>query len=267
MDAVRLGERYTTSYLPDKAIEGYSSMIFTERWPLGGDFELTTPLIGETMALLPEDTLISHLESDDVMIVEDHVIEEDELGRQVLKVTGSSLTGFIDHRYVDGKYGKKREMARQYSVSGALAVLLWQAFDNATGKDVTRASNEDWNTKDRIPNIVITESATTDGDSDDRWLVKGPLGDQIRELLTKGDMGLRMIRPHGGSTGTVVTVTATPLEDRGKITRTVTNGITQMRFDIYDGVDKTGTVKFRTLHGDLEGIQYLFSKKNNKTAI
>lgn len=267
MDVVRLGERYSSEYVPDMLIEGYSNMIFTERFPDPGDFELTTPKIAETWDALPPDTLISHLDTDDVHIVETRNIELDDFGRPVLKITGTSLTTLTNDRWIEAKHGKKRKMARKNSRAGAAAVLLYQAFDNASGVDVTRAGDFSWNTLDRIPNVSITDSCYDLGNSVNNWLTEGILDTQLREIMKKSDIGLRMIRPSANSNGQVVTVTANPLDDRGKVVRTQTNGITSLRFDIYQGVDKTGSVKFRTLHGDLEKIQYLNSRKGYKNGI
>lgn len=269
MDVVRLGPLYSTDYQPDELIEGYTSMIFTERFQEYGDFELLTPKIGETLSLLPEGTLISHQESDDVHIVETHSIDEDEDGRKLLKVTGRSLDCFVDHRFVEAKYGKKRKMRRKYGHVGATAVLLWQAFDNGSNKDVTREGDWSWNDKDQIPNVAITDSATASGGTLNRWLVEGILGPQLKEILIKGDLGVRMIRPGPapiGTTGTIVSV-ETALANRGDIVRTYNPNILALRFDIFDGIDRRSSVKFQALHGDLDKAQYLFSSQEYKTVV
>lgn len=281
MDVVRLGERYTTSYVPDELIEGYSSMIFTERHETPGDFQLKTYAIADTAALLPEDTLISVRGSDDVHMVEDLDIDVDDFGRPQLVVTGRSLDFYIDHRFVESGYQKKREMRKDYSPLGAAAVLLYNAFDNNSGKDVTRGdkvaktpelNDYSWNLLDRIPNICITDSSTDDGEIRSWFLNEGMLGEQLRNILIKGDLGLRMIRPSSGSSAQIVTVKST-LAERGDIVRTMTNGIKSMRFDLYKGLDRTinqsvnPRVQFRVLHNDLDRIKRFRSKKDYKTAV
>lgn len=280
MDVVRLGERYTTNYEPDELIEGYSSMIFTERHIEYGDFQLKTYNIADTAALLPEDTLISHRETGDVHMVEDHNIELDEFGRPMLAITGRSLDFYIDHRYVESNYQKRRQMRKPYSAMGAAAVLLYNAFDNASGKDVTRGDKDgktpeendySWTTLDRIPNVCITDSAVDDGDVREWFLNEGMLGTQLKDILIKGQMGIRMIRPMGTS-GKVITVKSA-LADRGDIVRTDTDDIQMMRFDIYTGLNRTvgqstnPKVQFRALHDDLDKIKRLVSKKNYKTIV
>jgi hypothetical protein len=286
MDVVRLGERYTTSYVPDELIEGYSSMIWTERFFTPGEFQLVTPRIEETKLLLPEDTLISHLETDEVMMVENHAISTDAEGNEVLVVTGRDLKTMLEHRYIEAPYQKRRKMRKNYTAVAGLAVLLWNSFDNNTGKDVTRgdpnpwddntaAQDYSWNTQDRIPNIAITDSVPVDGAAVAKgwWLNEGDLWTQFYTFMKRYDIGFRAIRPHSGSSGEVITVDHTPLADRGNVIRTATSGITALRFDLYKGVNRSHSqdvnpkVAFSTLQGDLDEAQYLWSRKDYKTIV
>jgi hypothetical protein len=273
MDLVRLGPAYSTSYQPDVLIEGYSSLIWTERFFDHGDFQLKTPNIEETMDLLPEDTLISHLDTDEVMIIENHEIDVDENENEELTITGRSLTSFLEHRFIEAPYRKKRKLRRSYSPTGAAAVLLYNSIDNASGKDVTRIEDTAWTTLDRIPNISITDSVVDDGDIRRWWVEEGSLWPQLLKIFQRSDMALRTIRPSSESSAQVMTVTANPLADRGITTRTYTTGITSLRFDLYDGIDRSDSqsdnpiVILSVIQGDLDKMKYLYSNQNYKTAV
>ncbi len=290
MDVVRLGAPpYTGSpaYVPDELVEGYSSCIWTERFAAPGEFEIKTPHIDAMRTLLPEDTLISHLDTREVMMVENHVIEINDDGVPELVITGRDLKTMLEHRYVESKYQKKRKMRRNYTGSGGLSVLLWQAFCNSTGKDVTRgdpnpwdendASDTDynWNTLDVLPNVVVSDSVIdSTGVAKRWWLTEGLLGPQFLVLMNKYKIGLRTLRPvQGGGSYKVVTVDHTPLADRGKITQTNTDISTKLGFDLYKGVNRAEdqttnpVVSFSTLQGDLGSPQYLWSKKDYKTIV
>ena len=287
MDVVRLGERYTTSYLPDELVEGYSSCIWTERFTTPGEFEIKTPHIRETRLLLPEDTLISHLDTDEVMMVETHDIATNEEGVPELVVRGRDIKGMLDHRWIESNYQKKRKMRKNYSAVDGLAVLLWNAFDNSTTADVTRGDPNPWDDdpannnytnadipKDRIPNIAITDSVPVDGAGVVKgwWLTEGLLAPQFIAFANKYDIGLRAIRPGSGSDARIVSV-ATALATRGTVSEVFTNNITALRFDLYKGVDRSQgqsvnpKVSFSTLQGDLSQAQYLWSKKDYKTLV
>jgi hypothetical protein len=288
MDFVRLGEPYTTNYVPDALIEGYSSLIFTERHRTPGEFELKTVDIEETMDLLPEDTLVSHLDTDAVMMVETHEITQNEEGHDELTVRGRSLESMTEHRWVEGPYQVKRLMRRNYSPVSAAAVLLYNSFDNASGKDVTRGKEQDlqlvgpynppatgslevndypWTLLDRIPNIAITDSAAADGTARRWWLDEGLLAPQLQAILDAGNLAIRVIRPTFDKTVQVVTVKATPIDERGVVVRTMATNSSSMLFDIYQGVDRRNTVSFSQLQGHLDQPQYLWSNREFKTGV
>lgn len=280
MDVVRLGPAYNTSWIPDEEIEGYSSFIWTERFYTDGEFELHTPNVKKTLQQLPTGTLISHLDTDEVCVVENHSIELQDTGKYELTVSGRSLTSIIEGRFVESTYQKRRKMRKQYSTTGAAAVLLWNALDNGSGKDVTRGDSNadspeqndyDWTLKDKVTNVAITDSVVNDGEQRRWWLEEGMLLPQLQKMLARGDFGLRVIRPLNGSSGKIISVTVHPLADRGDITRTDTSNIMQLRFDLYDGVDRSvdqnvvDPVQFSTLQGDLSKAQYLYSEKDYRT--
>lgn len=287
MKVVRLGPPYSTDYVPDELVEGYSSMIWTERFSEDGEFELKTTKVAETMSLLPEDTLISHLGTSEVMLVETHKIGVSPEGDYELTVSGRDLGAFIkENRFVEAPYQKKRQMARQYAPWGAVAVLLYNALDNNSGIDVTQqmqlmygevgdnppAPDISWTTLDRWLNVAITNSVNSSTSPSRWWLREGNLGTQLLNILLENDLGIRTIRP-SGSSGKIVTVASSPPADRGIITQTFTSNITKLRFDVYDGLNRSANqstndvVGFNYIQGDFDGGEYLFSVKDLKTAV
>lgn len=267
MDVIRLNK---ASFYPNAVVEGYTSMIWTERYLEPGDFELKTFRVSETMTLLPKDSLISVLDSSETMMVENHSITIDDEGIAELTVSGRSLDAFLEHRYVEAPYSKRRKMAKSYPNVGAAAVLIWNAVNNPTGKDVTREGDFGWTLKDEIPNTSVTDSVHAPGEIKRRWLKEGPLYPQLFNFLLRDDLGLRTIRPQD-TTAQRVSV-ASALATRGEITRTTITNITTLRFDIYQGYDRTELqpnntkVIFNELQGTVDNASYLFSTKEAKTA-
>lgn len=283
MDIVRLGPLGDTTYVPDEMVEGYTSMIWTERFLPGGEFELRTPVIDETLDLLPEKSFISHLETDVVMRVETRNIGVNAEGVPELLVKGRDVNTIFSQRHVESKYQKKRKMGGSYRPAGAAAVLIFNAIDNNTGEDVSRAGKDDevwtpypWGTKDKIPGVSVSDSVPSGvGDTKRWWLEEGPLAEQLLNILIKGDLGIRSIRPAyppSGDTWTIVTVANNAPASYGEITRTDHVNVSQLLFDIYMGVDRSHTqsvndhVIFNVVHGDFDKQEYLFSVENLKTA-
>lgn len=279
MDFLRLGKAYTSDYVPDELIEGYNSLIWTERFLDPGEFELKTFDINGVAKLLPEDTLVSHSETREVMLVETHEINlvgEGADAQPELTVRGRSATSILDSRWVESDYQKKRRMRKRYSATAAAAVLLYNAIDNASTFDVTRGDDDPdtegvvnsypWTDKDVLPNIAITDSAVDGGT---RWwqLEQGVLWPQLQKILFDADLGLRCLRPIPGlSPGLVVTVKSA-LAERGTVVRTDIPDIKSLQFNIYSGIDRSSSVQLSQLQGHLDKPQYLTSVKDYKTAL
>lgn len=276
MDFVRLN---AGTYIPDLLVEGYNSLVFTERFNEPGDFELRTFNVETVAALLPEGTFVSHLETQEMMVVENLNIEEvgeGEDAKDELVITGRSAWTVLEHRYVEAEYRKKRPLRRAYSATSAAGVLIFNAIDNASGKDVTRGDDDpeteaqrndySWTTADVIPNVAITESVISEGPSRKWYVEEGMLWPQLQKILIDADLALRCMRPVTGNTGVVITVN-TALATRGVVVRTPTSNITALRFDIYDGIDRSATVKFSRLQGHLSKPKYLSSNKDFKTVV
>lgn len=279
MDFVRLGERYTTAYIPDKLIEGYNSLIWTERNLGAGEFELKSFDVAGLKALLPEDTLVSHLETQEVCIVETHEINmvgEGQDAEPELTIRGRTARSIFESRWVESTYQKKRTLRQKYSATSAAGVLMWNAVVNSSGKDVTRGDTDPdtqamkndypWTTLDVLPNVFITESVAAEGEL--RWwqLEEGILDPQLIAILDNQKLSVRTIRPVSPNPATVITVDSV-LATRGTIRRTFNADVPGLRFDIYQGTDKSAIVKFSQLQGHLENPAYLLSSKDMKTVV
>lgn len=277
MDFVRLD----SSYYPDRLIEGYNSLIWTERHTDTGfgEFELKSYDVAGLKALLPDGALVSHLETEEVMQVDGSTIAmvgEGVDAQAEITVVGRSGTTIFEKRWVESSYGKKRRMRRKYSATAAACVLIYNAVDNASGFDVTRGDDDpdtkgefndySWTKNDRLPNIAVTETVASEGTA--RWwqLEEGILYPQLQRILMSDDLGVRCLRPVKPTRANVITV-LTALADRGTLVRTNTADVKSLRFEVYGGVDRSATVKFNLLHGHLNNTQYLTSSRDHKTVV
>lgn len=283
MDFVRLGAVGTTQYLPDVLIEGYNSLIWSERWQDHGDFELKSFDVDRLKKLLPQKTLVSHLETEEVMAVETHSIEmvgEGEDAQPEITIKGRSVTTIFEHRFVEANYQKKRRMRKKYSATGAAAVLMVNAIDNNIGVDITRGDDDPdtegvindypWTTKDRIPYVTVSESVAAEGEA--RWfqLEQGILYPQLTRILFSQDLGLRTRRPVLPNSVKVITVQTGLPSARGTIIRTQTANLETLIFEVYDGIDRSSganAVQFSQLQGHVLNPQYLESNQDHKTAL
>jgi len=293
MDIVRLGPYNNTSptYLPDRMIENYTSMVWTERFLDPGEFIMRTPYIDEMMAILPELTLISHRHTTEVMMVESHLIVEDDNGNEELTISGRSVDAIFESRFLEGKYQKRRQMAKEYAPPSAAGVLMWNAIDNRTDPpvDVTRARKDadpdgdvyvagdpwPWNSKDALPNVAISDSSSGFTNADKRrwWLFEGPLYPQLIKILNRGNVGIRTIRPPSLITTSDdrLSVSSAANANFGEVVRVTQGSYSELRFDIYQGKDRSHAqsvndkVIFNILRDHFDKPQHLFSVKDWKT--
>lgn len=296
MDIVRLGEydNSNPSYLPDMIVDGFTSKIWTERFLEFGEFQLVTPYVDEIMEVLPEQTFISHRHTREVMQVETHSITTDDNGVETLTLSGRSVDCILDSRFVEGSYNKRRKMAKKYTPGSAALALVWNAIDNTGDSngdywDVSRirkdgedhgdmeGDGDRWpgNSKDKVPNVVVTDGAATGtGTSRNWWLKEGMLYEQLTRILRQGDLGIRTMRPPTGTTGSQAdgfvgerVYVHSNLPEFGDVERVVDTNYPELRFDLYRGVDRTDKVVFNLRRDHFRSAQHLYSVADWKTAL
>lgn len=221
----------------DHPLRNYSSLIWTERFAEDSDFELESYDVDYYEEHLPIGTLVSIRGSVEVMIVEEQSIDVDDADIEVIKIKGKSLTSYLDHRVVGEIRNVKYETAAAYTNTGTALMLLYNSFVNDQAFDYTKAAAAYYkNPLDAFFYTVITDSTTTDTSSAvKRIMTPGPIRPMMDTLLKEGPFGLRMFRPISPH-GNVITIDAS-----GVITSTPTIDIPQLRFDIYNGLDKSSS--------------------------
>lgn len=276
MDFVKLN---SGTYFPETLIEGYNSLVWAERYSTLSDFELKTYDVDRMRKLLPEGAFVSHLETRETMQVETHEIAEVGTGRDVqdeLTIKGRCVSNIFEQRGVEAQYQKKRTMRKRYTASNACCVLMWQAVNNTSGKDVTRGdidpktpaeyNDYNWNTLDRLPNVQVTDSTPNDGALRNWLLEEGILWPQLEKMLNDADYGVRGQRPSAEVINEIVISVESALANRGNVIRSARSGLAQLCFDLYSGQDLRNSVVFADLQGHLVKAQYLTTNQDYKTA-
>lgn len=266
MDVMKLED----SYLPGPLVEGYTSMIWTERFKENGDFQLVTPKIEETMNLIPEGSLITLRDSKEVMLVETHDIAVDtqqgEDGIPELTVTGRTLEAVTEKRAITGTHGEPWNTYKQYTTAQMVSLLLWTYLVETLGQDASRVGGTH-DGDDAVPNFYVTESSTIIEAIKNWSLQEGVVYTQMRDILNLGKLGVRGIRPPG-TTGKVIAFDTSGGGTRGDVLTAVTANIPGIRLDVYNGLDRTRfqsdrePVIFHYESGHIDSPKYLFSIKD-----
>lgn len=267
MDVVRLD----SSYLPDGLVEGYRSMIWSERYFSNGDFEMVTPKIEATRSILPEGSFISLLDTREVMRVETHSIKVSKEGIPELSLTGRTAETVLEGRAaLAGVYREPWSAMKNYTTAEILAYYLWTYLVENAGQDPSRVGGTH-NAIDAIANLRVTDSSTLVEAVKEWSLQEGEVFTMLKDILALGQLGIRGIRPPG-TTGNVITFDTSGGSTRGDVSRTSTPDISGLRLDVYNGLDRTRfqsdreSVIFHYDAGHIVEPSYLFSIQNWKTS-
>lgn len=241
------------NYDPADIIESYETISWTERYYTNGEFELVSYQVLETMTAMPLNTCISLSVTKQVMIVEEHLIETDEHGVDVIKVSGRSLDGLLDTRY-----------ARTWQTSPIAGSEPWYLgtaeIQTATAVDffmdgsylASHSGYPDGFTDANHPMTMLTVIASPEvvgiGPNVVRYIKRQPLDTLIRELLREIDGAIRSDR--------------TETVDAGKIGMVVYKGS-----DKSEAEGLTTAITFSVDNGDFKSVKYLRSLKNHKNTV
>ncbi len=260
MDVVRLN---SDSYLPELLVEGYSSMIWTERFFTNGDFNMVTPKIAETRALIPEGSHIGLLDSPEVMRVETHDVKVNDDGIPELTITGRTFETFLENRTATGVYKEPWSTYKNYKPSELIAYFLWNYLVNTTNQDPSRVGQTK-DSRDAIAHLVVTNSVTFAETALSWSLEEGDIYTQLKNVLGLGLLGVRNIRPPG-TAGYVTSFDTSGGGTRGDVSKTLVPDISDMRLDVFNGLDRTRfqsdreAIIFHYESGHIDSPSYLFS--------
>lgn len=178
---------------PDKQIENYSSLIWTERYRPAGDFELKTADITKTMAELPLGSCVTLIDTREVMMVETHEVEVDADGKYVLTVRGRTIETFFENRTT-----LINEDPIKSAIDDTNAVMIndreaayaaQKIIDNARSDLLDGNCGIDWITGTANAEAII------DVDLKDRFVPRGRAYDAFLKILEEENLGVRNIRP------------------------------------------------------------------------
>lgn len=239
-------------------VENWDSVTWIERFNEPGEFTIESKISSGVEQDLPIGTLISHINTSEMMIVENHEIHVEEDQETTIKITGRSFTSFLENRYVGSQ------------------IMLGDPEDipDYPYPDFLLTSDKSWNQIAHLINLHIymgygpivygdgiknvfaavgssLSSAAATGNETDRRFKKQDLYSAVKELLAVDGLGLRAVRP-------------------GKI---------GMEYGLYEAIpdylvleifkpqNKSKEVAFSHEFGDIRSADYLRSIKSKKNAV
>lgn len=249
-------------------INGLEDGIWIERYRKGGEFQFTSkdPAI---LDALPLRSLVTHRKTPEVMIVENHEIEEERGKRPTIIISGRGLDevlmenrrvtvndpgednigGISDSVGGDYLFGEIAIPGKGYVVNecvGAwkIALEMMQAYmvdgvESATYEPVT--------------NLVVQSDYDFEEDNPDEWIDYNfdslpTLFDTVQGLLEEKDLGIKVNRPSSTHSSMLMTI----YKGRG---------------DMDTDTPGNPNVYFSWLRGDIDKASYLWSTKSDMSAL
>lgn len=247
MDLFVYGNRDT--FTNGKPITGYRTATWVERFQTPGEFKIEAPLSSGLYELLPLGSVIGHVETLELMTVENVEIDEEADDEPQLTISGRSFISIMDHRHV-GLFGTIVTDWVAIETSGAniemnsvdlyarLVFLMQNALTSSFDAGIPIPNLEIIETIPYVPGGTIFTFYPTDN------LLKAI----IDQIVTWG-IGIKTNRRNNFP---------------GTITST-SGGKTDI--ELYQSTDRTATVKFSPQTGDVESAKYLYTNKNKKTSV
>lgn len=273
MDLMRLEDANlgNFSFLPNLLIEGWHSLVWTERYLDHGDFELKTYFVDETIALLPELRLVCIRESQELMFVEKHIVDEDDEGRRELTIKGRSVTTILENRVIEAPRGQTIPLARDHTDLDAALLYIWNSVINQSGTDVTVPYSGVMTPLTYINNAIVIDSTSNDSGPQTPHVVSaGVVWPYVKGLLQKS-YGLRIVRPPVKRSINAVSVSTADDANKGLVVKTTYPSADNLCFDVYNGLDRSDKqsdriqVIFNYYDGHIQDPKYLFDASDYKT--
>ena len=246
MDFMKFTGPVKTSLEQGVPVNGYTSAMWVERYREPGEFEIIAPLSSGLKEELPLGTIISHVNTLEAAIVENHYLKEEHDKDPVLTISGRTLDSYLEQR-ITGTH-----LAAAYATP-------YTEYSNAS-KSVAAQINDLINDHIYLEPPLYNDTANT-LDGDIRSAILYPVTNSVQtlrihkrdilhktiiELLAIDDLGIKIKRrsPFGPTADDDVTL-----------------------FFIHSGVDRSDEIIFSWQAGDLESAEYLWSIKKKKNAV
>ncbi|MET0786863.1 MAG: hypothetical protein ABWY25_09170, partial [Paenisporosarcina sp.] len=226
-------------------------LMWVERYRTPGEFKIKSLLRSGLREQLPLGTLVSHVDTSEVMMVENIKIVDHVGADTKIEITGRSLDAYLEQRIIGwGLYWQYLGVTLTEPVPFILSsnesyLQAADLIEEAINTPRTPAAADD-----SLVNVEeayrITLPSANYPVYGERNMKRQDVHKGLLSILEIDDLGIRIVRP-GFS-----------IQDMAGI-----DDITRMV--VHDGVNKTASVIFSWDLGDLDGADYLFSLKRKKT--
>lgn len=240
MDLFKFKGNATTPFQEGSAVSDATSVTWIERYRDYGEFQLEAPVSSGLKAYLPIGTFVSHLDTAEVMVVENHEITDKDSEEDEIIISGRSLDAYLAERVVGSNYSYPQSSVPRYNLAAGHLVDQIVTMINHHIRPSSLVDDDD-----ELTRVQAIAAMAGTGSQELREIETGLLSARVLELMELGDFGLKTIRPGANS----------PLSSE-----------TDVAFQIHEGADLSSRVSFSFEAGDLSSGKYLWTSKKLKTS-
>lgn len=230
-------------------LKDLKSIMWVERYLDAGEFELIADASSDLRNILPIGSFISHIDTTEVMVVENHEISSNGSSESEIKITGRSFETLLENRVIGANqtWNSNGQAVNVYTLSSG---LVWNQaktlIDNhILSSTVVNATDAFRNVSTIVDPAVVTVSG--DPAAIDRPLKRSSVYTTLIEILNLANLGVRSVRP-------------------GSWSILPSNQSTHLALIVHRGSDKTKNVTFSYSSGEILNAEYFWSTRKSKNA-
>lgn len=224
-----------------RIVNGFDSLTWTERYRLAGDFKLSASLDPKLMDMMPIGSYVTHINTREIMEVQDYSIKKERGKTPTLSITGRSFETFLEQRAAAPNTGglniRSTDAPNKFALGKASSwKQAWELIErNLTGPwpGGTLSTGDKVLHVNAIIDIVGLEPVRLG-----RIFERGNVYERVIELLAVSNCGIKTRRPYTHS-GTIDII-------------------------IYQGQDRSSTINISAKLDELDSAEYFVSNRQEK---
>lgn len=222
-------------------INGLKSKMWVERYRYAGEFRFTGAASSGIREQLPLGSFVSHTDTEEIMVVENHEIQDVKGEVPQIIVSGRGFETILESRVV----GSNKYFPSFPVTDHVLAAdFSWNQAKLLVEQHIYLANLVD--PFDQIPYVEIANEVSGTSVSAERSIQRGDLYTRVIEILEVDNLGIKVIRPG-------------PLSPLGASSPNVC-------LMIHVGEDRTDKIVFSYDTGEIESSDYLWSRKHDRNS-
>ena len=235
-------------------INGFTSKMWIERYNSAGEFKLVGPISAGVREALPIGSFVSHVNSKDIMIVENHEINDSAGKESMVTISGRGFETFFEHKITgtdaQTTYNEFLNYTIPQTYTWIQASLLLKRWTSDPYIDPAYALLGLTQLFDNIPYINVsyeTPSGFTGEQIARNYPSFNTVYKDLMDLLAIDGFGIKVLRP------SILNPSSIAAGNLGII--------------IHRGVDRSNKIVFSYDNNEITSADYLWSNKNFSNAV